>query len=165
MNKLFLRKSSVSILCLLALGLVASSQAEDETIQEIKTASGKTYQDVRITKVTPSEISIMHESGVARIPLKDLPDDLKAKFGYDPEKEKAEAEIRANAAKKRIEDAAKAAAEAERLKDEPVTSVPLVGNEQTALKIATNAKDLLDKDVIICGGISTITTIIDIQVQ
>ena len=48
--------------------------------------SGKTYQNVKITKVTPSEISVIHESGVARILLKDLPDDLKTKFDYDPNK-------------------------------------------------------------------------------
>ena len=79
-----LRRLAFLIFCILSVGLACVSRAEDEKIPEIKTASGKTYRDVRVTKVTPSEISIMHESGAGRIPLKDLPDDLKAKFGYDP---------------------------------------------------------------------------------
>lgn len=74
------------MLSLLTVVLVVTSYAEEEKIPEIKTSSGKTYHDVRVTKVTPCEISIMHESGVTRIPLKDLPDDLKTKFGYDPVK-------------------------------------------------------------------------------
>lgn len=97
MNGLRLRCSWVLMLSLLAVGLIATSQAEDEKIPEIKTASGKIYQGARITKVTPSEISIIHESGVARIPLKDLPDELKTKFGYDPAKAEAHAVAKAQA--------------------------------------------------------------------
>ncbi len=74
------------MLSLLAVGLVATSQAENEKIPELKTLSGKSYRDAVVTKVTPSEIRIIHESGTARILLKDLPGDLKAKFGYDPVK-------------------------------------------------------------------------------
>jgi hypothetical protein len=92
-----LRRLAFSTLCIVSVGLASISRAEDEKIPELKTASGKTYQDVRITKVTPSEISIIHESGVARIPLKDLPDDLKTKFGYDPAKAEAHAVAKAQA--------------------------------------------------------------------
>ena len=80
------------MLSLLAVGLVATSQAEDEKIPELKTTSGKTYHDVRITKVTPSDISIMHESGATRIPLSDLPEDLKIKFTAIPQDGLTEAE-------------------------------------------------------------------------
>ncbi|MEY3896551.1 MAG: hypothetical protein RLZZ214_2071 [Verrucomicrobiota bacterium] len=110
MNGPFIRNSVLSLLSLLTLGLAATSQAEDEKIPEIKTASGKTYHDVRVTKVTPSEISIMHESGVSRVPLKDLPDDLKAKFGYDPAKAEANAKA-IGEAEKQIADAQRKAAE------------------------------------------------------
>jgi hypothetical protein len=85
------RRLTFSIFCALSVGLAPLSQAEDEKISEIKTVSGTTYQNVKITKVTPSEISIIHESGVARILLKDLPDDLKTKFDYDPNKAEAHA--------------------------------------------------------------------------
>ncbi len=87
----------LSILFILSAGLAPLCQAEDKKIPEIKTSSGKTYHDVQVMKVTPSEISIMHESGVTRIPLKDLPEDLKAKFGYDSVKAEAHATARAQA--------------------------------------------------------------------
>ena len=107
---------TVAALCIVSAGLVLVpvTRAEDEKIPEIKTTTGKTYHDVRVTNVTPAEISIMHESGVARIPMKDLPDDLKAKFGYDPEK--AEAHVKAaGEAEKQLADAAKQQAEAKAL--------------------------------------------------
>ena len=88
--------------------LVPASAMENEAIAELKTLNGKIYHDAYVTKVTPSEIRIMHESGAARISLKDLPDDLKAKFGYDPEK--AEAHLKA------LSDAEKKVAEAEKNK-------------------------------------------------
>lgn len=109
-----LRRFAFSILCMLSVVLASVSRAEDGKIPQIKTASGKTYQDVRITKVTPSGISIIHESGVARIPLKDLPDDLKTKFGYDPSKAEAHAAAQAQAnaqAEKQQAQAAKQQAE------------------------------------------------------
>jgi hypothetical protein len=73
---------------LLAATLSNHILAEEEKIPEVKTASGKTYKNVRITNVTPSEVKIFHEEGVARIPFADLPDELKTKLGYDPEKDK-----------------------------------------------------------------------------
>ena len=93
----------MSLLSLLALGLAATTLAEDERTPEIKTAGGKTYHDVRVTKMTPSEISIMHESGVARIPLNALPEDLKIKFGYDQAKAEAHAKAIDEAEKKIID--------------------------------------------------------------
>lgn len=108
------RRFAGLIFCALSVGLAPVSRAEDEKIPELKTASGKTYQDVRITKVTPSEISIIHESGVARIPLKDLPDDLKTKFGYDTAKAEAHAKAKSQAnaqAEKQMAEAEKKNAE------------------------------------------------------
>jgi len=108
MNNSPLKRFTFAILCALSVGLAPVALAEDEKIPEIKTASGKTYQGVRITKVTPSEISIIHESGVARIPLKDLPEDLKTKFGYDPTKAEAHAAAVAQADAQNAAAAAKA---------------------------------------------------------
>lgn len=79
-----------TILCALSIGLAQVSRADDK-ISELKTATGMTYQCVQITRVTTSEIGIIHESGAASIALKDLPDELKTKFGYDPVKAEAHA--------------------------------------------------------------------------
>ena len=62
------------------------SRAKGGKIPELKTASGETYRDVRITNVTPSDISIIHESGATRIPIAKLTEEFKTKLGYDPEK-------------------------------------------------------------------------------
>jgi hypothetical protein len=94
MNNLLANYIMPALFCAILFGLAQASQV-DEKISELKTATGKTYRDVQITKVTPSEISIIHESGAARIFLKDLPDELKTKFGYDPEKAKAHASAQA----------------------------------------------------------------------
>jgi hypothetical protein len=114
MKSSFARHFRFLALPFLALGLANPCGAQDEKIPEITTARGKTYRDVRITKVTPSEVSIAHEAGAARIPFADLPEDLKAKLGYDPEKEKdhaaavanQEKAVAANAAKRQLLDRA-----------------------------------------------------------
>ena len=83
---------------LLAVALSSQAPAEDEKIPELTTASGKTYHGVTVTKTTPTEVSILHETGTARIPFADLPEDLKAKLGYDSAKAQAHLQAAANAA-------------------------------------------------------------------
>ncbi|MEI8285394.1 MAG: hypothetical protein WCG52_10440 [bacterium] len=72
---------------LLAVALSNQSPAKEEKISEVTTSTGKTYQDVRVTGVTPKEVSIMHESGMARIPIEEIPDDMKEKLGIIPQLE------------------------------------------------------------------------------
>ena len=115
MNGSFLRKSWFFAFFLLALGLVSDTQAAEEKIPELKTVSGKIFRDVRITKVTPIEISIMHESGATRISMGDLPNALRIKLGYDPVKAEAYAKAQADD-KQQAVDAAKKRAESEALK-------------------------------------------------
>ena len=124
MNRPFLQKSWFFALSFLVLGLVSATQAADEKIPELKTVSGKTFRDVRITKVTPTDVSIIHEGGAARIQMIDLPENLKAKLGYDPAKAEAHAKTTANEEKQAAE-AAKKRAENEALKNgaKPMTFI------------------------------------------
>ena len=95
---MFTHKLQITMPCLLfILLLIPILVAENEKIPELKTQNGKIYLNAIITKISPSEISIMHEFGAARIPMKDLSDDMKIRFGYDPEKAKIHAEALAKA--------------------------------------------------------------------
>lgn len=76
----------ITTILMLLLALVASA-AEDK-YEELTTKSGKTFKSVVVRTVTPSELRIMHESGMAGIKLGDLPEELQKKYGYDPEKAK-----------------------------------------------------------------------------
>ncbi len=63
---------------------------------ETLTIGDTTYENVRWGRQTPTTITIFHKSGVATIPLSQLPKDLQTRFGYDPQKvvewQKGEAE-------------------------------------------------------------------------
>jgi hypothetical protein len=85
-RRLRLRLLSIPVL---VLALTGMSPAENEKIPELTTSGGKTYLSVLITKVTPSQITIIHEAGVARIPFAELPAELREKLGYDPAKAEA----------------------------------------------------------------------------
>jgi hypothetical protein len=48
------------------------------------TSDGKTYQDVRITKVEADCVTILDADGGARISIATLPPDLQKELNYDP---------------------------------------------------------------------------------
>ena len=50
------------------------------------TINGTTYQDVRWGRLTPTTVTLYHRTGIATMPLADLPPDLQKQFGYDPQK-------------------------------------------------------------------------------
>ena len=62
------------------------TELKGEHLPNLKTTSGKEYQKVLVRKVTPLDISVMHEAGATKIKLADLSPDLQKHFGYDPEK-------------------------------------------------------------------------------
>jgi hypothetical protein len=62
-----------------------ASEAQTNAVHSI-TIDGVVYEDYRFGRVTPSEITIFHKTGVATIPLAKMPPDLQKQFGYDPEK-------------------------------------------------------------------------------
>lgn len=75
-------------IAILLMFFVAGAAAEEDKYEELTVKSGKVYKSVVVRSVTPSELKIMHESGTAGIKLEDLPEDLQAKYGFDPEKAK-----------------------------------------------------------------------------
>ena len=86
---------------IIALLFIASSlYAED-----LKTQDGTVYKNATITTVTAAYVSVMHDDGTARLMLRNLPEELQKKYGYDPNKAAqhmtAEAQAQQNAAQQR----------------------------------------------------------------
>jgi len=81
----------------------ATSNAPPATI----TIDGTTYSNVTWRTVTPSTVTIFHQTGVATIPLAKLSPDLQKQFGYDPQKasdwQAAQQKAAADVAKKKAE--------------------------------------------------------------
>ena len=76
----------------------------------ITTISGTTYSDATVTKTTPAAISIVHSTGMAKIPFKELPAATQKKYGYDPAKA---AEYEAQEAQRQAEQKQRAEAQAQ----------------------------------------------------
>ncbi|HUJ09861.1 MAG TPA: hypothetical protein VL171_07525 [Verrucomicrobiae bacterium] len=93
---------------------VASAGVMSNTESNSITIDGTTYKDVRWGRLTPATVTIYHETGVATVPLADLPPDLQKQFGYDPQKAAAwqAAEQKTAAARLAAEQKAAAAREA-----------------------------------------------------
>ena len=66
---------------------------ETVKIETMTLKGGKTFSGATVTKKSDLEARVIHSSGVATVPLADLPDDVAAKLGYS----KAEAEAAAAA--------------------------------------------------------------------
>jgi len=66
--------------------VVAAAVALAEDTNTTITIDGVTYENFRWGTVTPTTVSIFHKTGVATIPLADLPPDLQNRFGYNPKK-------------------------------------------------------------------------------
>jgi hypothetical protein len=54
-------------------------------LTELRTADGRLYENVRVTKVEPDGISIRHDSGTAKIRFEKLSPEMQTAFGYDAE--------------------------------------------------------------------------------
>ncbi len=52
-----------------------------DIIAELTTLDGKTYKQVKVMKVLPVEIRIMHADGFATVPLSTLPPEIRANYG------------------------------------------------------------------------------------
>jgi hypothetical protein len=63
-----------------ALACLSMLHAVDE-FPALRTRDGKTYQQVRVTRVDAVELRIMHADGFATIPLSMLPPELLARYG------------------------------------------------------------------------------------
>lgn len=61
--------------------------AEPEPVLfDLHTLSGEVYTNSRVIKVTPADLTVMHENGVARIPFEKLSVDWQNKYQFDPAK-------------------------------------------------------------------------------
>ena len=65
--------------------LVACAVASAVEVPETLVVDGQTYKGVVYQSHDASRLKIMHESGVASLPIANLPADLHAKLGYRPE--------------------------------------------------------------------------------
>ena len=127
--------------------LLAAMPALADTITTI---SGTTYSDATVTKTTPAAISIVHSTGMAKIPFKDLPAATQKKYGYDPAKA---AEYEAQEAQRQAEQKQRAAAQAEQeakkqlqqttplimIKSDPKPGVPFWINAEMQITTYYNA--------------------------
>ncbi len=78
-------KRTVFLLALL-LAVAAPVVAGPKT-DTITTKAGRTFFDCKVTHVYPDGVGFIHRNGAARIAFKDLPDNLRKEFRYDPAKE------------------------------------------------------------------------------
>lgn len=112
--------------------LVASAKPDYETLT---IPGGKTYKNVTVSKVNALELSIIHESGAASIPLASLSPELQEKYNYDPKAaeqyRQKEAEANAKIAKARAKKQFYAAEEASKAK--AVKFYPDVTNAKSKL--------------------------------
>jgi hypothetical protein len=88
---------------LLSLLVLASSALANDLIPVLKTtnAAGTLLElrDVRVMKVEPDGLRVMHSSGTAKVPYERLPDELLAKYGIDSSKAREHrAEVQARTA-------------------------------------------------------------------
>jgi hypothetical protein len=76
------------LIAVVAPALLATSVLAVE-LPKTLVANGQTYEGVTYQSHTPSRLSIMHESGVASIPIGSLPAELRQKLGYSEETARA----------------------------------------------------------------------------
>ena len=55
----------------------------------IREISGKEYRNAKIKRVDPDGLMVMHESGLSKVLFLNLSNELREKYGYDPEKSAA----------------------------------------------------------------------------
>ena len=57
---------------------------------DLKTVSGKEYKRVKVSRVEPDGIVIIHKTGVTKLLFSELPTEVQRQFGYGPAKIEAE---------------------------------------------------------------------------
>ena len=108
-----------ALLILALLTICGHGEAPPKQFEKLETTKGKVYENVTVRKVEPDGLSIMHESGTAKVAFEHLSDELKTAFGYDEgkaaEHREAQAEKdRHNELAMLAEEAAAASAKADR---------------------------------------------------
>jgi hypothetical protein len=67
-------------------GIELSNPTNNVALPSSITIDGIKYEGARWGRLTPGTITIYHTTGIATIPLADLPPGLQKQFGYDPQK-------------------------------------------------------------------------------
>jgi len=80
------RGSKTTVIAFAALFMSALVQVRAD---DLVTITGKRYEKVQVTEVTPATIAFTHATGAARIPLAEFGPDVQRKYGYDVAKAKA----------------------------------------------------------------------------
>jgi hypothetical protein len=71
----------IKVLSFLSLSFISVALADD-----FKTLTGKEYKDVTVSRVEPDGIVVTSKSGISKVYFTELPKDVQARFGYDPQK-------------------------------------------------------------------------------
>lgn len=74
----------------LLLGLLLAAApvfAAPQNYGTIATRNGRVFHDCKVTRIHPDGVSFTHRDGAAKIAFKDLPENLRREFRYDPQKE------------------------------------------------------------------------------
>ena len=82
-HHMFVQIKRLAVFVAMAMVLICNAQAAN-TIDSVRTADGKLYQNVRWGPVNGGKVVMFHNRGVTIIPLADLPEEYQAQFGYTP---------------------------------------------------------------------------------
>jgi DNA repair exonuclease SbcCD ATPase subunit len=102
------------------------SKAKGTVIAELVTVKGEVYKQARISEVTAIGMQVVHLEGQKRIPLEDLPDDMKDYYQFDPNQKEKAAEIE----KKTRDEHEKLVGESEKIADAAAAQQKLVDAEK-----------------------------------
>ena len=121
--------------------LVACAAAPAVEVPETLVVNGQTYKAVVYQSHDGSRLRIMHETGIAALPIGDLPADLQGKLGYG---EKAAQDIKATEqAKAAAAETAAAAAENQRIATEQANVAAAEAADKSAGLHIPQIKDAL----------------------
>ncbi|WP_395739275.1 hypothetical protein [Prosthecobacter sp.] len=101
---------------------------------QLNTLDGKTFTQVKVMKVSPTEIRIMHSDGFATITLSNLPPDVRTKYGQADPAAEAQAEQQRKAGNAQ-------AAMLQRQEREALQLMDLTGQSLATLKQAIATRD------------------------
>ncbi len=119
-----------TVLLLIALVVIVArpviGQGEEEQRLSFVTSRGETFEKAKILRVEPDGISVLHSCGISKIPIEELPEELRERFQMDS----------SHAAQFRLRQAAAIRASEERIRK----AVAEQQEEQRALDAQKDAK-------------------------
>lgn len=109
---------------------------------ELKVSGGKTYVGVTIRKIEPDGISIMHESGTAKVKFSEMEEEVRKQFGYDPAAAAEHAALVAEARREAaLREAARREAYQEKIRDAAFKELLRKAGREVWLEVIQNAGD------------------------